>query len=528
MGPAATRADNPARLTPLDAVLYSAGKRIRPGGSFGDEFPLRARTLRGHNIRPGVAGWPPSGPRAAHLQGLSDQSATTHHPHEGEWVGSVQLKADGLRMKVGGRSVIGGSFQNDLNVGENSGPDGRMGFTGISTSTTMTQAHANQLGIPLPASPPTLTSQQVTTLTGYATDNCGTNDAACWDEHMDDLTLDFGRPLPDPDGEPGYYWSGKMGLGGRPAPSKATADANGAPGYLAAVEEQWEPRGPATGEYSVYMSNYAGVDPDDDESRYLDYTAYGMFVFTDYTTSHIRPVISQGFHFGYDAFADANEMRTSEVTAAGGGGELIYFEGEAMGLVLHPFGDRSQVHHLTRVRGDVMLQACLGSAACTRVGSAFTPAGPKQEGANRITGLINNLEFRPANSDTWYDYAWLMPAVHLLPTDINDNGSFEGETDVFSPNRYTREGVWQSFISRGGGANWNNPADDAGGYTGPDLDGKWGGNFYGSKDDLENLEAGGWWHMYPSPNQVTTNLNIQGDLKHSGVVGSFGAKKATP
>ena len=330
--------DNADRLMPADAVLYSRGQgeRIRPGAAFGSEFPLRTRTVRGDNIDPddtsdprdiavrnarGFVANPVQVPHAVLLQG-DDNDADPWHPSEAEWVGTVQIKQDGLKLKAGGRGVPGYLFQRDLNRAPNAGPDGKMGIAGITRSTQITQAHVDQLENvdTLPDPLRTLTGAEVNELTGYVADNCGTaaaTDIPCHDDYMDDLTFDFGRPGPDPDGEPGYFWSAKVGLDGRDGPDRDDALANGAPEVVTGgadgsggVAAEWKKRGPDTGEIAVYMSNYAGVDnkgildrleqeddPGKDEARYLDYMSYGMFGWTDYLTTRVRPGFSQGVPF---------------------------------------------------------------------------------------------------------------------------------------------------------------------------------------------------------------------------------------
>ena len=457
-----------------------------------------------------------------------------------------------MQLRAGGRGVSGYLFQRDLNRAANAGPDGKTGIADVTTSTQITQAHVDQLEDvdTLPDPLRTLTQAEVSELTGYAADNCGANAAGipCHDDYMDDLTFDFGRPGPDPDGEPGYFWSAKVGLDGRDEPDRDKALANGAPYVIAGGAEgtdgvtgEWKKRGPDTGEIAVYMSNYAGVDnkgildrlereddPGKDEARYLDYMSYGMFGWTDYLTTHVRPFFSQGFHFGYDAFADTAGNRVSDLTES----QAVVFHGEMMGMVLHPFRVRDQVMRTTRIRGDVALTACIGGSGCTHGGSgssafaeAFSIGGPNSTAANKIRGLIQNIEYRPSGSDSWRNHTYLNPGITLTEADIRDDGSFrEVRVLAGTENRLDSDtGRYRNqadFDGVSGSAGWS-AAD--GTPASPDFNGSWGGNFYGPKEGA--LEVGGWFHLYPRAGGDTgTGL---GDWRHSGVVGSFGAKKVT-
>ena len=117
--------------------------------------------------------------------------------------------------------------------------------------------------------------------------------------------------------------------GRQPAPARPCEDSDGR--RLAAHG--------AMGDLRVWVSNHGGLDAgamadsaSDDADRYLSYAAYGLFVYTDYIDEYPRPGFLQGWHFGYDAFRDAANMRTSDVATS----IAATFEGRTMGMILHP------------------------------------------------------------------------------------------------------------------------------------------------------------------------------------------------
>ena len=343
-----------------------------------------------------------------------------------------------------------------------------------------------------------LTQAQADKLTGWVQDNCSGVTFPCWDGNMRDLTIDFGTPSPDPDGESGYHWASKIPSStDQPKPAVADAMHRWAKPKVEKFVDPGRGNGEYRGEYRVWLSNYAGLDTGatetDDSHRYLRYAAYGLFTFTDYLTSNVRPARMQGFHFGYDAFADGAGMKATDLD------NLIEatFTGRVSAMVMEPHSDRSQVERLIRVRGDVTLNACIGASGCTRNG---VPTG-----ANTITGMISNFE-TPAGGG-WGPYAPLAGGVSLESTAIGAGGGFDGKAQ-------------------------------AAGSTGRLWDpGAYDGNFYGDRS-APDLETAGWWYLtargytpahYGAPNDALTgdqarNFRARPDFRYSGAFGSFGAK----
>ena len=166
---------------------------------------------------------------------------------------------------------------------------------------------------------------------------------------------------------------------------------------------------PTQGVYEALLTNYAGTD-DGDDARYLKYAAYGLFRFIDTNTTQIRPGRIQAFHYGLDAFdKDGTLAYAAGRRAIPATGDSIEasFSGRTMGWIMTRIADRpfpgraAFVSEMVRVRGDVSLHACIGGTGC---GDAFVGALPefKSAGANRIAGVIENLEY-PIAPGAWGD-----------------------------------------------------------------------------------------------------------------------------
>ena len=473
-----------------DAVPYVAGTTL--ASRAGDEFPMRAITFRG-DIRQGsqrgmTGAAADNDGRYPIIQGPGNTLGNANDHTKTAVISSIRLSEDGgLVLEAGGSGVVFNEFQYDIRGTEADGPDGIPGDGGATTATTATDFHAamfRRAGETPPSVGDTLTQAQADKLTGWAADNCSGVTFPCWDGNMRDLTIDFGLPSPDPDGESGYHWTSKIPSSeGQPKPEAAEAMHRWAKPKVDNFVDPERGAGEYRGEYRVWLSNYAGLDSGatdaetDDSHRYLQYAAYGLFTLTDYLTSNVRPARMQGFHFGYDAFADAAGMRTTDlddpITAT--------FKGRASGMVMEPHSDRSQVERLIRVRGDVTLDATIG-------------------GANTITGSISNFE--TPSGRAWGPYAPLTDSVRLTNGTIAADGSYGGDTTVDGAASH----LW-----------------DAGAF---------GGNFYGNRGGPD-LETAGWWYLTargytpPQTNPLTggdaRDYPGRPDFRYSGAFGSFGA-----
>ena len=257
------------------------------------------------------------------------------------------------------------------------------------------------------------------------------------------------------------------------------------------------------GVYNTWLSNYAGLDtgddasdPSDDTRRYLEYAAYGLFNFLDYSTRGMNYARAQAFHFGYDAFSDTTGNRpadwgtaTAPITAT--------FNGRTTGwLIRGTLEEADRLTELIRMRGDVKLTASFNG-----VNTAGNP------GHGTVSGSMNNFEF--LRNDIWstdVNYRILRndpvrsdkAAVLLQEADVGANGSFSG---VAAATYNGESGV--------GVDNFDN--------------GTYGGVFYGDRK-LGELEAAGYWNL---------RMNAAGGNPNPGrgaLIGSFGAKSepATP
>ena len=343
------------------AVPYAAGRTLisRAGD---EEFPMRAITFRG-DIRQGsqrgkTGADANNDGRYPIIQGPGNTLGNANDHTKNAVISSIRFSEEGgLILKVGGPGTVLNEFQWDIRGTEADGPDGIPGDGGATVSTTATAFHAamfRRAGEAPPTVGATLTQAQADKLTGWAQDNCSGVNFPCWDGNMRDLTIDFGQPSPDPDGESGYHWASKIpSSAGQPEPAAADAMHRWARPKVENFVDPERGNGRYRGEYRVWLSNYAGLDSgatdaaSDDSHRYLQYAAYGLFTFTDYLTSNVRPARMQGFHFGYDAFADAAGMRTTDLDSP----ITATFTGRASAMVMEPHSDRSQVERLIRVRG---------------------------------------------------------------------------------------------------------------------------------------------------------------------------------
>ena len=480
---------NPNKLAiATEAVPYAAGRTLtsRAGN---EEFPMRAITFRG-DIRQGsqrglTGAAADNDGRYPIIQGPGNTLSNANDHTKNAVISSIRFSEDGgLILKVGGSGIVFNEFQWDIRGTEADGPDGIPGDGAATTSTQATAFHAamfRRAGEAPPTVGDTLTAAQAAKLTDWAADNCSGVTFPCWDGNMRDLTIDFGRPSPDPDGESGYHWASKIPSStDQPKPAAADAMHRWAKPKVDNFVAPERGNGQYRGEYRVWLSNYAGLDSgatdaaSDDSHRYLQYAAYGLFTFTDYLTSNVRPARMQGFHFGYDAFADAAGMRITDldnpITAT--------FAGGAAAMVMEPHSDRSQVERLIRVRGDVTLNATIG-------------------GANTITGAISNLE-TPAGGG-WGPYAPLRGEVRLTNGTIAADGSYTGDTTVDGESSH----LWDP--------------------------GAFGGTFYGDRGGPD-LETAGWWYLtargYAGSLTGADARDHPGrpDFRYSGVFGSFGAE----
>ena len=481
-----------------DPVAFVAGKRVAAAGAglvATDELPLRAITLREAGRHFTVQQSRNEGRTRIHGD---DGTPTAYSNTDGEVESSLQLSADGATLKFGGEGVVYYDMQRQFNYFDTPddtspneapwwryGPDGKLGDASAASGDTMTASHARDLG--LASASGTLTTAQATALRGYVTDNSG----ACWrlplsdcgDWAHDDLTIAFGAPSQSPQGEAAYYWKVR-------APFTQLQRDTGLP------DENNDGRPRDLGTYELWLSHYGGVDDkgtdaeSDDTHRYLEYAAYGLFTFFDgvvQTPSFLR---QQAFAFGYDAFRDADNLKTTDVTTS----IAATFTGHTMARQL--ITDGSTTHVVITgadvLRGDVTLNACIGGTGCTGTGIPTA--------ANKISGLISGLE-ELRHDGVWVDFRH--GNIPMVEGDIAADGSFKGALD------YPREDATDPATRN----TWHYES----GVPGEGGASQYGGNLYGPRD---GLEAAGWWYVQPDPRQATDPAVTIG-----GIIGSFGAKR---
>ena len=297
------------------------------------------------------------------------------------------------------------------------------------------------------------------------------------DEHAWRVS-DAAGPYEDEDGKYKVVWATSAPDGGKLVEYRRAARINaGLP-----VDE--------LGVYTVKLSNYAGMD--DGEHRYLQYAAYGLFNFLDYSAGS-RFARLQAFHFGYDAFNDAGGNRPRDFST--GDTTTARFTGKTTGWILqNPEGHAlGHISRLVRVRGDVTLTATLG--------------GGSDDG--NIAGSMVNFEY--LRNGVWSKFPNLvlshadqktLDGVTLESAAIGADGAYAGVAKVMA-DRNKRFG-----------------------------EGRYGGAFYGPRT-LGELETAGYW-MLPrhigddsSPESCPSSVRTGGSCTTFGsIIGSFGAVSA--
>ena len=316
------------------AVPYSTGKRVIAADRTGsDELPLRDLTLR---IGTTTAG-------DVKIQGR-DGTETTYTETDGVPVSSINLGSGQIVYKFGGAGVTFHDTQRRFDIGSTKDAWKDLGADGQ---------------------------------TGGSDDNyCWQSDLAqCSAWNSDDLEITWQAGLSgsrnSPNGEPVYYWNSRV-----PFPEGQSASH---PNLLPTFQNgrnDWD-----LGLYQLWVTNHGGYDRNlepaagkgqrsraDDVARYLKYAAYGVFVHTDTLTDYLLPSRVQAFHFGYDAFEDKEDKKTTDLATP----IVVRFDGRTMGFMYQTFNNPNPLR--VDIRGDVVLNARIGS------------------GANTIYGQVTSLE----------------------------------------------------------------------------------------------------------------------------------------
>ena len=500
-----------------EAVLWADGKRLGLGVAgpvSTDEFQLRGITVRGIGGRgqqdADGAYQTADGTGNPPVMGRADAGAWRNW--NAAYESSIRMNADGdgITLKMGGDGTIFYDFEVEHSA---------LGSGGAAYEAQ------NQ---------PEGATCAVTAGSTPAEKSAG----KCDDAIARDVTATFGTPVADPDGEAAWHfrtrvpvspdtphtetrdlavlesWSkfrddeGKTLFQVRdPNGPYEDEDEDGKFRYrveraeLGSQEDGWKPlehrralriaRGRPVeelGVYNTWLSNYAGED------SYLQYAAYGLFNFLDYSTTKVTHVRMQAFHFGYDAFADEDDRRPADWGTADDPVEAT-FKGRTTGWMMQRQTEIvDEGFDLIRLRGAVELTANLNAGG--------------GDGHGTVSGFMKDFEFLQNGvwtADAYYRYLENEPAdapavanrgkaVLLESADIGADGSFSGVAHA------AHNGV-------GFGEGNKNFAP-----------GQYGGAFYGPRE-LGELEAAGHWYL---PRADDTSGS-----PHPGtgaILGSFGAK----
>lgn len=463
-------------------VMHSAGKTVLSpqGAGATDELPARSITLRTTGEEFERGDW--------QIQGRDGTPDTTSNT-DGVLEYSIQIKRDGLVYKARGNAIYY-DFQRRFDVGDSVdawfslGPDGES----------------------------------------------GTDDDGAWSKGVDtpvnwvhdDVKLTFGTSTIH-DGLNALYWNTRI-----PFPEGTTT---GTPNVLQKLGGEGVALSNADlGYYELWISNFSGADGD----QYLESAAYGLFAYTDEfsaPTGTKAPVRMQAFHFGYDTFADENNLRTTDIGAS----DTVEatFRGETMAY-----------QYLTRTVGDLSRQPAISRPTRNEVRGDITMHASIGTGANTISGAVTNFRMRSSGSwvtlqELWGDNQRLVLASKTYATDadvtvsaptsseptrtvtywpedysahgtgIGADGSYEG--GVYMQNAY---GPGESGYETGDPTGWILETGDWDPYNQSGGRSIFSGTIYGSRDsNFANIETAGYWYLMADP----TARDI------GGIVGSFGA-----
>ena len=249
------------------------------------------------------------------------------------------------------------------------------------------------------------------------------------------------------------------------------------------------------GTYEVWLSNGIGVNggsepaapgsawvicPDggtrwiscpDDVHRYLNYAAYGLFVYSADTRTFLDASNFNGqrgrintIHFGYSAFANEDGQRIADIDEAITDGTFTGYT-----LAYEVKGSQQNLPIESKLlRGDVTLTVNI----------------PKGSGAGSLQGTMNNFQQWNEESEIWTTYVENF-AISLSSAAIGDSGTFRGTTQATPSTGFNASGA-----------------------------GVYKGGFYGPRADVNELEIAGSW-----------TVGSGRDSGNRDLYGSFGAKQ---
>ena len=371
-----------------------------------------------------------------------------------------------------------------------------------------------------------------------------------------DLKITFDEPLSTARtaGETNWFGNGDFYWRGIAYPDPKQLDFSKSDYYVAGTFTQPEGR-KDLGLYEVWLSNHVGVNrglepaagsgvarcpdgslvsenggacPGDDENQYLNYAAYGLFVYSpdsnalasvdtyrvDGSTASananywsVSGARNQSMYFGYSAFADSDGQRTKDIGAAITGAT---FRGQTLARAYTARGDASgetgpAASRNRFLRADVEFKVNIAKG---------------DAGDTDIRGQLLNFEEWHGAGEAWVKYPEAFKAylnadgtAGGAAVDIEADGTFDGELK-FAPVVGAVVGSLPALdprsITTSGAVN---------GELVNNGEGIFKGNFYGPRADSSDLEVAGSWGVGGETGPT--------DLNSYRIVGSFGAKQRT-
>ena len=329
-------------------------------------------------------------------------------------------------------------------------------------------------------------------LDSYAGWECAANDADCNAHNTHDIRIGFGanRHRNPAEGALAYYWRSLV-----PNHHKDSDGEVLVPGETITVGAETYTVTDDVGAYTLELTHAAtgledAADADADR-RYLSYAAYGLFNFFDKYQDVVTRVAGVGrmqtISYGLDAFADTDNMRTTDLTEENK--IEATFKGRTMAYLVHLASGsaaRRAVTQLTRMRGDISLTANIG------------PANPSDTARNTITGTISGLEYYTPAAASWGN------------TDITGGANTAGFSFATAFAADTATLTLENGVIAADGS-YTGDVTPTTANTAYFDGGSFKGNLYGPLDGLET--AGTWW----LPAKDTADIGV------GGVIGSFGA-----
>ena len=502
------------------AVRYEDGKSLFvPGASAAtEEFPVNSITIRMGNsgdleFIQGDDGTPPDYTAG----GLT----TDLYYSDGVLDYSLQPTANGLVYKMRGNAAYF-DFQRRFDIGEyfnswySTGPDGIAGTADDGLDDDATTGLDNH---PDPAK----------RLQGCFSDLADAT-ADCTNWNFDDVQVTFGLPAAAPNTSRAWYWNVRVPL----RDGASSLDRNIANQFDYTYNSNRED----LGSYEMWLTNLGRIDLNledsdqppytgDDENRYLSYAAYGLFVYSDNFGSFQKVARAQALHFGYEAFADSEDARTTDISSS----VTATFTGRTMAhRYLHLAGGDQRRGDREELIADITLNAQIGGS-----------------GGGGITGIISN--FRMVGPDgVWHRHFGIVDpdeterlvlAGATYKNNADANGVFSDSNDNdyrSSPAKINADGTYKGgvFLQTKTGGSWTDKtgAFDTSVTTAYDDDGtlqpgtsQFGGRFYGpTNNGLKDLETAGHWFLRADAACKYFGSGCSSALERTGgVYGSFGA-----